>query len=85
MLDILDSAYLGEIRLFPYGFAPRGWAKCDGAILNVGEHQTLFALIGNKFGGNFPKTFALPTISPPTIENTDYYICLEMGIFPPRS
>ena len=81
----IDGAYLGEIRLFPYGFAPQGWAKCDGTILEVKDHQALYALIENKFGGNSPDTFALPTISPPTIQYTDYYICIELGVFPPRS
>ncbi len=82
---MLDSAYIGEIRLFPYGFAPQGWAKCDGTILPVDKYQALYALIGNKFGGTSPDTLQLPSISPPTISYTDYYICVEGGIFPPRS
>ena len=83
----IDGAYIGEIRLFPYNFVPVGWAKCDGAILSIQDNQVLYALIGNTFGGNLPDTFGLPTISPPTIDGTAYYICTGQkgGTFPSRS
>jgi len=61
MLNALDP-FLGEIMWVPYNFAPVGWALCDGSVLNVNEHQELFALIGNKFGGNGVNTFALPDL-----------------------
>lgn len=83
----VEGAYIGEIRLFPYNFAPVGWAKCDGAVLDIMDYQPLYALIGDTFGGSVPKNFKLPTITPPTIDGTAYYICTgrQGGIFPPRS
>ena len=82
-----DGAYIGEIRLFAFGFAPVGWAKCDGAVLPINDNQILFALIGDAFGGVQNETFALPTITPPTIDGTAYYICTGQkgGTFPSRS
>lgn len=54
--------FLGEIRILPFGFAPRGWAPCDGQLLSIAQNQALFALIGTRFGGNGTTTFALPDL-----------------------
>ena len=55
--------YLGAIRLWPLANAPKGWANCDGTILDVNKYQALFSLLGNKFGGDVSKgTFALPDL-----------------------
>ncbi len=54
--------FLGEIRLFPYTFAPRGWAFCNGQILSVSQNTALFALIGTFYGGDGRTTFALPDL-----------------------
>jgi microcystin-dependent protein len=54
--------YVGEIRMFGGNFAPVGWLFCDGALLNVGEYQTLFQLIGTTYGGDGTNTFALPDL-----------------------
>jgi hypothetical protein len=48
----LVEAYAGEIRLFTSGFAPRGWALCDGRLLPIEEYPVLFALIGTTYGGD---------------------------------
>ena len=52
--------YIGEIRLFAGYFAPVGWAICNGALLSIQEHQELFSLIGNTYGGDGINSFALP-------------------------
>ncbi|MGG4144660.1 tail fiber protein [Paenibacillus algorifonticola] len=54
--------FLGEIRLFAVGYAPKGWAACNGQMLKVTENQALFAIIGNKFGGDGKATFQLPNL-----------------------
>lgn len=54
--------FLGEIRLFPYNFVPRGWQPCDGRLLSVQTNTALFSLIGTQFGGNGTATFALPDL-----------------------
>jgi len=44
--------FIGQIALFPYTFAPRGWAECDGRALTKGQNSALFSLIGYAFGGS---------------------------------
>ena len=58
----MDENYLGEIRLFAFSRAPRGWMLCDGRILNIVQYQALYSLLGNQFGGSAPTTFALPDL-----------------------
>jgi len=55
--------YLGEVRVFSFGFVPRGWAACNGQVLQVSRYQALFAVIGNAFGGDGRTTFALPALN----------------------
>jgi Microcystin-dependent protein len=57
----MDS-YLGEIRIFPFNIVPNGWSACDGKILNIRQYQALYALLGNKYGGDGINTFALPDL-----------------------
>lgn len=54
--------YLGEIAIFPYNFAPQGWAKCDGQLLPISQNSALFSLIGTIYGGNGQNNFALPDL-----------------------
>jgi microcystin-dependent protein len=54
--------FLGEIRLVPFGFAPQGWAPCDGRLLPINQNQALFALLGTYYGGDGRTTFALPDL-----------------------
>lgn len=35
----MADPYLGEIRLFAFGYAPRGWALCDGSILSIAQNS----------------------------------------------
>ncbi len=58
----MAEPFLGEIRLFSFPFAPRGWAFCDGSILPINQNQALFALLGTTYGGNGTTTFALPDL-----------------------
>ncbi len=54
--------FLGEICLYPYNFAPRGWAFCNGQILSIAQNTALFSLLGTTYGGNGQTTFALPDL-----------------------
>src|SRR5687768_7321762 len=58
----MSQPFLGEIRLFPYNFAPRGWAFCNGQILSIAQNTALFSLLGTTYGGNGQTTFALPDL-----------------------
>jgi microcystin-dependent protein len=54
--------YLGEIRLFPWNWAPRNWALCNGAIMSITQNTALFSLLGTMYGGNGQTTFGLPDL-----------------------
>lgn len=54
--------FVGEIRVFPFNFAPTGWAQCNGQILPISQNTALFSLLGTFFGGNGTSTFALPNL-----------------------
>jgi microcystin-dependent protein len=54
--------FLGEIRLYPFGYAPRGWALCNGQLLAINGNQALFSILGNMYGGDGMTTFALPDL-----------------------
>ena len=58
----MTEPFLGEIRLFPYNFAPRGWAFCQGQLLSIAQNTALFSLLGTTYGGNGQTTFALPDL-----------------------
>jgi len=54
--------FIGEIRMFSFGFAPRGWALCNGQSLSIAQNQALFSILGTTFGGNGVQTFNLPNL-----------------------
>ncbi|MBP7375055.1 MAG: phage tail protein [Pyrinomonadaceae bacterium] len=54
--------FLGEIRIFGFGYTPQGWAKCDGQTLGISQNQALFSLLGTTYGGDGITTFALPNL-----------------------
>src|SRR5207247_7482556 len=58
----MSQPFIGMIALFPYNFAPRGWAFCYGQILSIAQNTALFSLLGTTFGGNGQTTFALPDL-----------------------
>ncbi len=59
----MSEAYTGEIRIFGGNFAPQNWAFCNGQLLSIASNSTLFAIIGNTYGGDGKTTFALPNLS----------------------
>lgn len=58
----MAEPFLGEIRIFPFGFAPRGWALCNGALLPIVQNQALYSLLSTTFGGDGKTTFGLPDL-----------------------
>jgi microcystin-dependent protein len=58
----MSAPFVAEIRIFPYNFAPTGWALCNGQILPIAQNTALFSLIGTYYGGNGQSTFALPNL-----------------------
>ena len=58
----MSEPFVGEIQIFGFNFAPRGWASCSGAILRIHHNTPLVALLGTTYGGNGQTTFQLPNL-----------------------
>src|SRR5881394_1802908 len=58
----MADPFVAEIRIFPFNFAPKGWAFCDGQILPISQNTALFSLLGTTYGGDGKSTVALPDI-----------------------
>ncbi|GIK55726.1 MAG: phage tail protein [Chloroflexi bacterium] len=58
----MSEPFLSEIRMMSFGFAPRGWALCNGQLLPINQNQVLFSLLGTTFGGDGRVNFALPDL-----------------------
>src|SRR6185295_14459780 len=56
----MADPFVAEIRIFPFNFAPKGWAWCNGQILPISQNTALFSLLGTTYGGDGKSTFALP-------------------------
>jgi microcystin-dependent protein len=54
--------FVAEIRIFPFNFAPKGWAWCDGQLLPLSQNTALFSLLGTTYGGDGKSNFALPDL-----------------------
>ncbi len=58
----MADPFVAEIRIFPFNFAPKGWAFCDGQLLPLSQNTALFSLLGTTYGGNGKSNFALPDV-----------------------
>ncbi|HKF22996.1 MAG TPA: tail fiber protein [Candidatus Angelobacter sp.] len=58
----MSSPFVAEIRIFPFNFAPKGWAFCDGQLLPLSQNTALFSLLGTTYGGDGKSNFALPNL-----------------------
>ena len=58
----MAEPFLSEIRIFSFGFAPKGWALCNGQLLPINQNQALFSLLGTTYGGDGRVNFGLPDL-----------------------
>jgi microcystin-dependent protein len=58
----MSEPFLGQIATFAFGFAPNGWALCNGQTLPIAQNTALFSLLGTNYGGNGTTTFQLPNL-----------------------
>jgi microcystin-dependent protein len=58
----MADPFVAEIRIFPFNFAPRGWAWCDGQVMPISQNTALFSLLGTTYGGDGKSSFALPDL-----------------------
>ncbi|WP_440875142.1 phage tail protein [Thalassotalea sp. PLHSN55] len=59
----MSEPFVGEVRMWACSYAPRDWAFCDGSELQISQFTTLFAILGNTYGGDGRTTFALPNLT----------------------
>ena len=52
--------FIGQITMFGFNFAPRGWAFCNGQLLPISQNTALFSLIGTYYGGDGRTSMGLP-------------------------
>ena len=76
--------FIGQVAYFGFDWPPQNWALCNGQTLSISNYQALYALIGNKYGGDGRQTFALPNLMPTEPDQPTPCICVN-GVFPPRS
>jgi microcystin-dependent protein len=73
--------YIGEIRMFGFDFPPAGWARADGTLVPIQQNQSLFYLLGTKYGGDGTTNFALPNLK--AINQGAGHFCIAMqGMYP---
>ena len=58
----MADPFVAEIRMYPFNFAPKGWAWCDGQLMSISQNTALFSLLGTTYGGDGKSTFALPNL-----------------------
>ena len=58
----MAEPFLGEVRLFGFGFAPKNWALCNGQLMGINQNQALFSLLMTTYGGDGRNTFGLPNM-----------------------
>jgi microcystin-dependent protein len=58
----MSDQFVAEIRIFPFNFAPKSWALCNGQLLPISQNTALFSLLGTTYGGDGKSTFALPDL-----------------------
>jgi microcystin-dependent protein len=58
----MSNPFVGEVRAFPFNFAPKGWAMCAGQLLPLSQNTALFSLLGTFYGGDGKSNFALPNM-----------------------
>src|SRR5580698_6595600 len=58
----MSEPFLGQIALFSFSYAPKGWAQANGQLMPINQNQALFAILGTTYGGNGIQTFSLPNL-----------------------
>ncbi|MGH3149794.1 MAG: phage tail protein [Streptosporangiaceae bacterium] len=76
----MSAPFLGEIKVISFNFPPKGWAFCNGALLQISQNQPLWSVLGTTYGGDGRITFGLPNLQGRTPMHVGNGIVLgEMG------
>ena len=83
--------FIGTIVRFAGNFAPRGWAFCEGQMLQISQWSALFSILGTAYGGDGRTTFGLPNFKeqeekdPLTQQGHGRHIIALEGYYPSRN
>ena len=80
---VSEMHFLGEIVHVAFTHAPRDYLPCDGRLLPINQNQSLFSLLGFRFGGDEKLNFALPNYNPSAPHESRYVICVA-GRYPDK-
>lgn len=58
----MSEPFIGQISIFGFNFAPRGWAFAAGQLEQISQNTALFSLLGTAYGGDGRTTFGLPDL-----------------------
>lgn len=58
----MSEPFVAEVRMFAFTFPPRGWADCNGQLLQISQNTALFSLVGTTYGGDGRVTFGIPNL-----------------------
>lgn len=58
----MSEPFIAEIRMYPYTYAPRDWAYCDGQTVPIQQNVMLYAVLGTTYGGDGISDFCLPNL-----------------------
>src|SRR3954462_15463061 len=58
----MADPFVAEIRIYPFNFAPKGWAACNGQLLPLSQNTAVFSRVGTAYGGDGKSNFALPNL-----------------------
>lgn len=78
------EAFLGQILLLPYTYAPSGWVRCEGQLLSIAQNEALYSLLGNQFDGDGMRTFALPDLRDKEPAPNLHFCIAVQGTYPMR-
>lgn len=53
---------MSQVKMFAFDFAPKNFAKCDGALMETNQYAALYSLLGAQFGGDGTTNFNLPDL-----------------------
>lgn len=56
----MGTPFIAEMRITAFNVAPKGWAFCNGQVMQISQNQAMFSIVGTVFGGDGRTTFALP-------------------------
>jgi microcystin-dependent protein len=59
----MSNYFLGQIRAFPFNYAPEDFLPCEGQLLPITHNEALFSLLGTTYGGNGQNNFQLPNLN----------------------